>query len=286
MTTRTSETPEPWSNRRWLAWGVWPIIALAVALAVQWQINASPVSSGATSLNRTIFTFINQTAAPWPASAWSALTMLGDASLLLALFSPLLLFRPQVLAAVLAAVPLGGLLSVALKRTFDAPRPAAVLEAAQIHVIGPLLSAHSFPSGHTIASFAAAIAALAVLQRPLRCGGSTAGHFAGVFAIVISVACGVGISRVAVGAHWPVDVLAGAGVGWVAGLSGAAASRRWPQLWQPVASQRRLMMILIGIAAWLLWRPVDYPLGAPVVWLSVVSVVMTAFCMWMRTKQA
>ena len=282
MTGPASDIPESWSNRRWWAWGFLPILAVALALGVQMQ----PAGSAAAEANRALFLLINQAGTYGSATAWSSVTMLGDASLLLALLSPLLLVRPQAVAAVLAAAPLGGLLSVIFKRTFDAPRPAGVLDAAQFHVIGPVLSQHSFPSGHTIAAFSVAVAVLAVLQRPAEGREPSGLRVAGIFVAAIGLASLVGISRIAVGAHWPVDVLAGAACGWLAGLSGAAASRRWPMLWQGVRSRWGLMGVLIGVAAWLLWRPVDYPLGAPVVWLSVASVAITAVALWVRARQS
>ena len=281
MTNPSNGIPERWSSRRWWAWVVLPLLALGLAVAVQTQAS----SSAAVLADRTLFTAINRMAIQWPAAAWSILTTLGDASVLFALLSPLLLTRPQALLALLAAVPLGGLFSVLLKRLFDAPRPAALLDAAQFHLIGPLLSNHSFPSGHTISAFAAAVAVLAVLQPGRRSGAASTLRFLGLCVAVLSLATAVGISRVAVGAHWPVDVLAGAACGWMAGLSGAAASRRWPLLWQASRSQSWTMAAMIGVVAWLLWRPVDYPLGAPLVWCAVAAVLMTAFCMWMRTKR-
>ena len=283
MTHPASDTPERWSKRQWWAWLALPLLALALAWIVQIQ---GPTGSSIAALaNRALFFSINHAALQWPATAWSILTTLGDASVLFALLSPLLLIRPQCLAAVLAAVPLGGLLSTLLKRSFDAPRPAAMLDATQFHLIGPLLSNHSFPSGHTISAFAAVVALLAVLQPSARKPGPTSLRFAGIFVGVIGLAVAVGISRIAVGAHWPVDVLAGAACGWLAGLSGAAASRRWPMLWQGSRSGWGLMGVSVGIAVWLLWRPIDYPLGAPVVWLSVASVAMTAVVLLARTKR-
>lgn len=280
MTSSASTVTECWSSGRWWAWAVVPLAALALALAVQMQAG----SSTAALMNHALFSTINHAASPWPARVWSALTAIGDASVLFALLSPLVLIRPQALAAVLAAVPVGGLFSVLLKRLFDAPRPAAVLDVAQFHLIGPLLSNHSFPSGHTISAFAAAVAVLAVLQPAARTSGPSAIRFTGFFIAAIGLATAVGISRVAVGAHWPVDVLAGAACGWLAGLSGAAVSRRWPLLWQGARSQRCLTVVLIGIAVSLLWRPLEYPLGAPIVWLSVASVVMTAVILWVRAR--
>ena len=273
-----------WSLLRWLAWSLLPLLFLGVALWVQSQ----PVLPA----HRALFLQLNQSAQVLPPALWSMLTLLGDAGVLFALLSPLLLMRPQLMLAVIAAVPLGGLFSVLFKRLFDAPRPAAVLDLAQFHLIGPLLSNHSFPSGHTISAFAAAGALLATvvptgkLTSPSSTAGSSTLSSAVWAVIILGLAALVGLSRVAVGAHWPVDVLAGASGGWLAGLSGAAVARRFPSLWNRAASQHWMCGALLGVAVWLLWHPVEYPLGAVAVRLAVICVVVTAAAQivaWART---
>jgi len=68
-----------------------------------------------------------------------------------------------------------------------------------LQLIPPPLSIHSFPSGHTAVSFAAAAAI--TLGAPE----------IGIVAIVLAI--GVGIGRVAVGVHYPSDIIAGALLG-------------------------------------------------------------------------
>ena len=63
---------------------------------------------------------------------------------------------------------------------------------------------------------------------------------------IIALAALVGLSRLAVGAHWPVDVLAGAAIGWCVGLTGVLAARRWP-LWQ--RPNGMLALAVIGMTA-------------------------------------
>lgn len=101
--------------------------------------------------------------------------------------------------AMLLALGAGQVISGAVDRA----RPFAA-HPGQIH----LLMAHArdvgFPSDHATGSFAIAVALLARHGR------------AGVLALVLAV--GVSVARVAVGAHYATDVLAGAGLGTVAAL--------------------------------------------------------------------
>jgi membrane-associated phospholipid phosphatase len=254
-----------WSGARWLAWLGWPTL---IALLI-WAI--SPDQQVA------LFTAINLQARVLPDWFWSMLTLFGDTAVLLVGLSPLLLWRRQALVAAIAAIPAGGLMSVSAKRLADAPRPAAVLDIAQFHLIGPALNLHSFPSGHTITGFAAASAVLAVIlpcRHPLRSGLMAAA--------IIALAAAVGFSRIAVGAHWPHDVLAGALFGWLAGLSGAWLTRQFPVLWRSPRVATGLAVVLFAIGVWVLIRRIDYPLGVAAVWLVSSSCTITMIALARR----
>jgi membrane-associated phospholipid phosphatase len=254
-----------WSGAHWLAWLGWPML---IALLI-WSI--SPTQQIA------LFTAINLQARALPDWFWSMLTLFGDTAVLLVGLSPLLLWRRQALVAAIAAIPAGGLMSVTAKRLADAPRPAAVLDMAQFHLIGPTLNLHSFPSGHTITAFAAASAVLAVIlpgKKPIR--------MALLAAAIIGLAAAVGLSRIAVGAHWPNDVLAGALFGWLAGLSGAWLTRRFPVLWQSQRLAAGLAAVLFAIGVWVLLRRVDYPLGVAAVWMVSSSCAITMIALARR----
>jgi membrane-associated phospholipid phosphatase len=238
-----------------------------------------------------LFLRLNAASAALPAPVWSFLTLLGDTSILLAILSPLLLWRPQALMACVAAVPAGGLASVLLKRLFEQPRPAGVLDAAQFQIIGPILSHHSFPSGHSITAFAVAAALLAA---PAPGGGARRPAWA--VAGVLAMAAAVGFSRVAVGAHWPLDVVGGALTGWLAGLSGAALVRRsglgagtggGPSL-QARRSVYALAAVLAGVGSWLFLSQPAYPQGVAAVWLagacSVFTVIGLARAAWLSRR--
>ena len=156
-------------------------------------------------------------------AVWSFLTLLGDTGILWPMLLIFSINSINSVYAVLAAVPLGGFLSVALKSLFDSSRPAGVLQIEDFHVIGPVLKTHSFPSGHTITIFAA----MSALIYTCAFKNKTFNLFAR-FAFMC-LACLVALSRVMVGAHWPIDCLAGACVGWISGLSGQYLVERFKQ---------------------------------------------------------
>jgi membrane-associated phospholipid phosphatase len=114
--------------------------------------------------------------------------------------------RPQVFVWTLVADGLGELVADVLKAAIPRARP-------HVHALVGRPHSHSFPSGHATTSFACAtVLALAVpkLRVPL-----------------IVLAAAIAWSRVYVGVHYPLDVLAGAALGTCVG---ALVARALPRL--------------------------------------------------------
>ena len=87
-----------------------------------------------------------------------------------------------------------------------------MLDHAWFNLIGPALHHHSFPSGHAISAFSVAAAVFATgVTRPPR------GRDWTLIACGLLAAAVIALSRVAVGAHRPMDLAAGAAIGWLAG---------------------------------------------------------------------
>lgn len=190
---------------RWY-WGV-PLAALTGMLAVILLRD-----------NRSLFLEINRLGGYLGDSIWAHITILGDTLTVLTLCLPLARRWPEpVWAGLLGGFPAAALVQ-GLKHGLYLPRPAAVLPPDQLHLIGHPLRALSFPSGHTATAF--------VLAGVLVFHLSAAGRRRWAGALLVTAAL-VGLSRVAVGAHWPLDVLGGVVVGWLAAVLGTFWGQRW-----------------------------------------------------------
>ena len=146
-----------------------------------------------------------------PDRAWAFLNMFGNGWAAFAFSSPLLVFAPRLLVAGITAGAISGLLSRALKLYLEFPRPAGVLDISTFHILGKPLTSLSMPSGHTLTAFSLATAfyfSLSPRQRK-------------PYLLVFLAAGLAGIARIAVGAHWPADVMAGSAIGLFSGVLGA-----------------------------------------------------------------
>lgn len=268
----------------WQAW-VWAVPALVALLLVGLLVASHGGGIAGTARwpeQQAAFLALNAAFAALPPALWSGITLLGDTSVLMPLLALFVLGRPQVWAATLAAVPAGALFSTLTKHWANVPRPAAVLDQSLFNLIGPALHSQSFPSGHTITAFAATAAVLATLSPSPRRGRDWMLLVAGLL-----VAATVAFSRVAVGAHWPLDLAAGASGGWLAGLSGAALARRmgWWQ-WLEFGTGRRAAgagLILWGLLLWV--RPHDTLSCAVVLGVSGLCGVGAGLWLLLKGKQ-
>lgn len=243
------------STNAWWAWSAPAFLALGLTGVSILLDGGGPVRTAYWSIQHDAFLMLNQVFSYLPFGFWAMVTLLGDASILMLALALFVLTKPQVWFAILASIPTGALFSVVGKHWASVPRPASVIEPSLFNVIGPLLQHYSLPSGHSVTAFAVAAALLATLAPTPRSQRDWT-----LVGCVLGFACLIAMSRVAVGAHWPLDLLTGAAGGWLSGLIGAALARRstW---WSWVFAGRGRFALTAVLLVWssLLWlRPTEF----------------------------
>lgn len=208
------------------SWVLWPTLILAALAA----------TIGIAELNTVTFLWLNAQTAMLPDGFWAVLTSTAENAPALTVLLLLARDRPQTLWAGLLAGAFGGALIRLLKVMEHWPRPAVMLDPTTFHIIGPILRHNAFPSGHAFTAFA--LAAVLVF-------GGAKPHTRW---ILLALASLVAISRVAVGAHWPFDVLVGATLGWLVGWGASMIARR--STWAIRGTGRKVVLGIYILAAY------------------------------------
>lgn len=197
-----------------------------------------------------MFLAINQACVGIAAPVWTGLSMLGNAWAVLGLTAPLIVLAPRLLWAWLCAAPFAIVFARGGKGLLESPRPAAEVDNAQMRIVGEVLHNVSMPSGHTLTAFAVASGIYFSLSPERRWRHTW----------LFVLAAGAGLSRMAVGAHWPGDVAVGASLGLLSGMLGQwLLVRLKPKHFLPTAWSLRLVAVLLLAAVYhLLAEELDF----------------------------
>ena len=164
-----------------------------------------------------VFLFINSRHSPffdhffslvtWFGSGWVAVPLAGA---VIFLATPRSYLARALVCAAIAGV-LAGITNTQIKRVVNRPRPAVYFERqaalqevktavrSKVHEVGAPLRRNSFPSGHAATAFAAATILFLL--------------YGGKSALAFIPALFAAYSRVYMGVHFPLDVVAGAALG-------------------------------------------------------------------------
>ncbi len=222
-----------------------------------------------TGVNQPLFITLHHALAVVPGVVWRLLSMAGEWTLVIGVLLLLAARQPALLPRMLALGSAGILASIALKAGFDVLRPPLVLPAGTVHLLDVLPGNRSFPSGHAVA---VGVLAGVLMQRrslPAQLG----------LALLAVLVC---LSRLAIGVHWPLDVLAGAACGFaLAHVAGRVRKSSWPValLLQAI---KALALVLLVVSVWklgqarpneayVLYNLITLAMGVAVLWRKVAA---------------
>ncbi len=221
----------PW----WMVFGP-PALALTLLIGVELA-----------SLDRPLFFYFNGLSSYTGPAFWAHVTILGDGLVCAVLLLPWIRRNPErVWGGLLGAVLMVVILRV-FKELLSLPRPLGVLPEDLVTVIGPGHRRSSFPSGHTATmALFAGVWALSASRRLLSW-------------VALMLAVLVGVSRMAVGVHWPTDVLGGFALGWISAWIGLRWAAR--ASWGMGLTGRRILTgtLLISALVLLIFDHTGYP---------------------------
>ncbi len=229
-------------------------------------------------LQTSSFLLINNFCQIIPDIIWAGLTFLGNGWGTFAIAFPLLLLAPRVLSAGIITGIISAITISTLKPFLQFPRPAAILTEGSFHRIGELLLSRAFPSGHTFTAFAIASALYFSCVKDKR----------SPLILLFVVASLVGLSRIAVGAHWLTDVFAGASIGMWCGMLGAKLSQLIPSSWlRPNKLWPRVIAFGGIVTSYiLLTQTIDIKLNKPIQYACVglIAITLVLFVKAQKTK--
>lgn len=154
-----------------------------------------------TGINQKLFLILNTYGSLLPDWFWANMTLMGDTMMAITLLLILASIKPKVFSQGMLLLIIGGSLVYFAKKQFGVERPAATISQEDFNIIGHVLKHGSFPSGHSFT----ALSMLTIYAYQIRKTWAT------ITFLILGLS--FALSRIMVGAHWPLDMLVGSALG-------------------------------------------------------------------------
>ncbi len=217
------------------------------------------------------FFYLNNKLSIFPTIPFN-LTQLGDVLIVFPLLMALFIYAPKFWEALITSSLLSLVVSFGLKKLLAVPRPARVFDHDSFMIIGRTLSGkNSLPSGHSMTAFIV-ITILLFAFMPKKNISKVLWSFS-----IVTLGFVIAFSRVAVGAHYPLDVIAGSSIGYILAIIGIwiTNNSKWLS-WIENKKYYLIFIVLFTIWAFIIIKKiVDYNLL--VFYGSLLSLIITLY---------
>jgi membrane-associated phospholipid phosphatase len=192
---------------------------------------------------RNLFLELNYVLSVYPNLQYN-ISYLGDALILFPFIFIFLFIKPKLWEAIIISSLFTLITSAILKLIFAVPRPAAMINMETFTIMGrPNILHTSLPSGHSMTAFMV-ISVLLYAFMPKRMSSKI------IWAtLLIAIGLIIGFSRVAVGAHYPLDVVVGCILGYIMAIFGIKITTRLNWLYW-MKNKRLYPIIMLILSIW------------------------------------
>ena len=218
-----------------------------------------------------IFLELNNVLSIHPKIAYN-ITQLGDALVIFPFFFIFLIVAPKFWEVLLTSSIFTLIVSAVLKLIFAVPRPAAMIDMDTFTIMGrPNIMHTSLPSGHSMTAFMV-ITVLLYAFMPKKMS------FKVIWSVVlILIGLTIGFSRVAVGAHYPIDVILGCAIGCIMAILSIRLNTNLNWLyWMKTRRFYPIIMLILSIWTYLVILKIMKH-NMVIFYLSLIALVVTFF---------
>jgi len=249
---------------------IFPIVFLMIIVLFLYQQNALSIDSYA-QIQKNCFLFLNSKLSQFPKTIFN-LTQLGDSIVLFSFLGVFIIYAPKIWESLISASLVSCAICTSLKEVFSVPRPAAVFDNNSFVIIGKTLTGHnSLPSGHSISAFTVLTVLLyAFMPQRLK-------YKVLWFSFIIGAGLVIVFTRVGVGAHYPLDVIVGATIGYLSGLLGIFINEKY-NIWTWINNKNYypiIVLFFLFCCFWVVNRILSENLV--VFYLSLFSLVISLY---------
>lgn len=197
-----------------------PVLLMALIVLFLYNQDALNINSYI-QIQTPLFFLVNAKLSQYPALQYN-LTQFGDALVFLSFLTILIVYAPKVFGALISGSLISAIFCSSLKTLFAVPRPAAVLDNNSFVILGKTLAGNnSLPSGHAITIFTI-ITVLLFSFMPKKLNYKVIW-----VSMLLTTGLFLAFTRVGVGAHYPLDVVAGSIVGYLSGILGIFINQKY-----------------------------------------------------------